>query len=226
MCRFLFRSINSAFPNFFLGGLLRLKPNLRLYLGLITGLVSVCQLSTSPKDTRFNTEAKLSSEIDPAQLIADHQVGIWRYLRALGCESNEAEDLTQETFLAVLRKPFDYYGKAAAASYLRKVAYHRFISARRRISKELLTDEFEHIDENWSRWVEQQQNDGSQTVDFLKECLAQLTDRARWALEMRFRDKLSRVDIANNLEITEHGAKNLMQRAKQKLRDCIEGKMS
>jgi DNA-directed RNA polymerase specialized sigma24 family protein len=27
------------------------------------------------------------------------------------------------------------------------------------------------------------------------------------------------------LEITEHGAKNLMQRAKQKLRTCIESKL-
>lgn len=168
----------------------------------------------------------MSSEIDPAQLIADHQVGLWRYLRALGCESNEAEDLTQETFLAVLRKPFEYYGKAAAASYLRKVAYHRFISARRKTSKEVLTDELERIDENWSRWLTQSQNDGSEAIDFLKECLRQLTKRAHWALEMRFRDKLTRVEIAKNLEITEHGAKNLMQRAKQKLRDCIEGKLS
>lgn len=168
----------------------------------------------------------MSSEIDPAQLIGDHQAGIWRYLRALGCESNEAEDLTQETFLAVLRKPFAYYGSAAAASYLRKVAYHRFISARRRTSKEVLTDELERIDENWSRWVQEQQNDGSEAIDYLKECLQQLTKRALWALEMRFRDKLPRVEIAKNLEITEHGAKNLMQRAKQKLRDCIEGKLS
>ncbi len=168
----------------------------------------------------------MSSELDPALLIREHQAGIWRYLRALGCEANEAEDLTQETFLAVLTKPFEYYGKAAAASYLRKVAYHRFISARRRTNKELVTDEFEHIDDNWSRWVESQQNDGSEAVDHLKECMKSLTERARWALEMRFRDKLPRIEIANSLEITEHGAKNLMQRAKQKLRECIENKLS
>ena len=168
----------------------------------------------------------MSSDIDAGQLIAEHQIGIWRYLRALGCESNEAEDLTQETFLAVLRKPFEYYGKAAAASYLRKVAYHRFISAKRRSNREVLTDELEQIDETWSRWLQQRQDDGNETIEALRECLQVLTERARWALEMRFRDKLARVEIAKNLEITEHGAKNLMQRAKQKLRDCIEGKLS
>lgn len=183
-------------------------------------------MSTSPNDARLSSEdVKVSSEIDPAQLINDHQTGIWRYLRALGCESNEAEDLTQETFLAVLRKPFDYYGKAAAASYLRRVAYHRFISARRKSSKEVLTAELEQIDESWSKWVVTQ-DDGAHVLHALGECITRLTKRARWALEMRFRDKLPRAEIAQNLEITEHGAKNLMQRAKQKLRECIENKMS
>ena len=184
-------------------------------------------MSTSPDQTRLTDEdVKISSEIDPSQLINDHQTGIWRYLRALGCEANEAEDLTQETFLAVLRKPFDYYGKAAAASYLRKVAYHRFISARRRTGKEVVTSEIERIDESWSKWMSERQQDGSEVVDALSDCMKQLGERARWALEMRFRDKLPRAQIAENLKITEHGAKNLMQRAKQKLRECVDTKMS
>lgn len=183
-------------------------------------------MSTSPREARLgDEEIKFSSEIDPAQLVEDHQAGIWRYLRALGCESNEAEDLTQETFLAVLRKPFEYYGKAAAASYLRKVAYHRFISSRRRAGKEVVTAELERIDEAWANWLEEQQ-DGSEALDALAVCLKQLNERARWALEMRFRDKLARVEIAKKLEITEHGAKNLMQRAKQKLRQCVESKLT
>jgi RNA polymerase sigma-70 factor (ECF subfamily) len=33
------------------------------------------------------------------------------------------------------------------------------------------------------------------------------------------------MEIARSLEITEHGAKNLMQRAKKQLRQCVEGKM-
>ncbi len=185
-----------------------------------------CQVSTSSNDARsYSEELKLSSEIEPAQLIEDHQTGVWRYLRVLGCEPNEADDLTQETFLAVLRKPFEYYGKAAAASYLRRVAYHRFISARRRTGKEVVTDELEMIDESWSEWMSSR-HDGSEAIEKLQTCLGQLTDRARWALEMRFRDKLPRTEIAKNLQITEHGAKNLMQRAKQKLRECVELKMS
>jgi len=46
------------------------------------------------------------------------------------------------------------------------------------------------------------------------------------ALNMRYRDRRARKEIAEHLEITEHGAKNLMQRAKKQLRTCIEGKIN
>ena len=181
-------------------------------------------MSTFSKDIRSSEGEQASAEFDPGQLIEDHQAGIWRYLRALGCDANEAEDLTQETFLAVLQKPFQYYSKAAAASYLRKVAYHRFISARRRLGKEVVVAELDQIDASWSRWIGD--DNGDELIDALRGCFKQLTERARSALEMRFRDKLPRAKIAAALAITEHGAKNLMQRAKKKLRACIEGKMS
>ncbi len=54
---------------------------------------------------------------DAAAFIAKHQEGVWRYLRAIGCDSNLADDLTQETFLAVLRRPFEWVNDAASAGY-------------------------------------------------------------------------------------------------------------
>jgi RNA polymerase sigma-70 factor (ECF subfamily) len=83
-------------------------------------------------------------------------------------------------------------------------------------------EDIEQVEATWLRWVGQ--DDGEELLAKLKECLAQLTERARWALEMRFRDRLARLEIAEHLGITEHGAKNLMQRAKQQLRTCIDAK--
>ncbi len=162
--------------------------------------------------------------IDAEKLIEEHQAGIWRYLRALGCDSSEADDLTQETFLAVLQRPFTPFSPAATAAYLRKVAYNRFISARRRSNRVVLMEQIEEIDQAWNRLVSDDQ--GEALLDALKDCLAHLTERARWSLEMRFRDRMSRARIAEALKITEHGAKNLMQRAKKQLRECIEGKLT
>ena len=58
------------------------------------------ETATTPDTTGF----------DPAQLIEKYQVGVWRYLRALGCEPALADDLTQETFLSVLQHPFTDFG--------------------------------------------------------------------------------------------------------------------
>jgi RNA polymerase sigma-70 factor (ECF subfamily) len=157
------------------------------------------------------------------QLIVEHQAGVWRYVRALGCDAAEADDLTQETFLAVLQRPFNHYNSAATAAYLRRVAYNRFISARRRSGRVVLMEQIEQIDGSWTRLASDDQ--GEALLDALRGCLDHLTERARWALEMRFRDGLSRQQIAAALGLTEHGAKNLMQRAKKQLRICIEGKL-
>lgn len=164
-----------------------------------------------------------STNIDPRDLIDRFQVGIWRYLRSIGCDSSLADDLVQDTFVSVLQKPFEHYSDAATASYLRKVALNLFISFKRREGKVVSTENIEAISDAWQEWVVDDES-GDELVSSLKDCLEELTERARWALKMRFREKLARIEIANNLNITEHGAKNLMQRAKKQLRDCIESK--
>jgi RNA polymerase sigma-70 factor (ECF subfamily) len=52
-----------------------------------------------------------------------------------------------------------------------------------------------------------------------------LTERAQLALRMRFAEDASRVEIGQALGISDHGARNLMQRAKQQLRQCVEEKL-
>ncbi len=164
-----------------------------------------------------------STGFDPTRLVENHQAGVWRYLRALGCDSALAEDLTQDTFLAVLQRPFNDYSPAATAAYLRRTAYNLFVSLRRRAGKVTAVEDVEQLDQTWTRWAGD--DNGEALLAALRECFKQLTDRARMALEMRFQDRESRTNIASSLQISEHGAKNLMQRAKQKLRTCIEGKL-
>jgi RNA polymerase sigma-70 factor, ECF subfamily len=164
------------------------------------------------------------ADLDPAALIERYQVGIWRYLRALGCDPSEADDLTQDTFLAVLQHSFVDHGPTATAAYLRRVAYNQLVTVRRRSGRVTAVEDIEQFDRAWEDWAGN--DEGEARLDALRECVQQLTDRARMALDMRFRDRASRSEIAAMLGISEHGAKNLMQRAKQQLRVCIERKMA
>jgi RNA polymerase sigma-70 factor (ECF subfamily) len=160
---------------------------------------------------------------DPARLIEAHQAGVWRYLRALGCEPALADDLTQDTFLAILQVPFQDFSHSATAAYLRKTAFNSLVSYKRRAKRAISVDELEVVDENWSRWAAD--DNAEALLEALRDCFKGLGERAKLALELRFREKRSRSSIAASLQMTEHGAKNLMQRAKHKLRQCIESKL-
>jgi len=160
---------------------------------------------------------------DPGRLIQTYQAGVWRYLRALGCEAALADDLTQDTFLALLQRPFQDVSPAATSAYLRKTALNLLISHQRRSGRVRATENIEQLDQQWLRWAGD--DEGETTLAHLRDCLSRLTVRARQALEMRFRAESSRSEIALQLGITEHGAKNLMQRAKQQLRECVERKL-
>ncbi len=67
-----------------------------------------------------------------AALVRTHRAGVWRYLRFLGCDPSEADDLVQETFLAVFREGFEVRSPAQTAAYLRKVARNRLLMDRRK----------------------------------------------------------------------------------------------
>ena len=95
----------------------------------------------------------ISPAMDLASLINSHQAGVWRYLRVLGCSAAEADDLTQETFLAVWQRPFQQYSAAATSAYLRTVARNLFLTARRRGSKQVPLGELEELEAAWGRWA-------------------------------------------------------------------------
>lgn len=166
-----------------------------------------------------------TGELGPAELIARHQRGVWRYLRMLGCDTATADDLTQETFLRVLRREgFVQHNDAATSSYLRRTAYNLLVSLHRKQRRVQVLVEPTMLDEVWDRWAGQDLS-GDIAVEALEECFSSLTDRAQTALRMRFADDASRIDIGKALDITDHGARNLMQRAKQQLRHCVEERL-
>ena len=186
------------------------------------------KLSTNPHYPRLlvgnmgKAPSPPTTGLDADQLVCTYQAGIWRYLRSLGCDASQADDLTQETFLAVLQAQFDHFSETSTRAYLKRIAFNAFISLKRRSGKVVAVGDLEKIDRAWDELVHD--DSGEELIEALQGCLQTLTERARWALQMRFRDKFSRTEIACKLEITEHGAKNLMQRAKKQLRECVEAK--
>jgi len=154
-----------------------------------------------------------------AQLIRTHQAPLWRYLRFLGCNPTEAEDLIQETFVEVWNRPFAYRGPEAARSYLRRVARNRFLmAARRRQVRPLFTD----LDAAEQMFETHLADGGSAYRSALRTCLERLSEKLKHAVQLAYGDRQSRTQIANRLNMTAEGVKTLLRRTRTLLRECVE----
>jgi RNA polymerase sigma-70 factor (ECF subfamily) len=161
--------------------------------------------------------------IDLTGLMREHQAGVWRYLRALGAEAALADDLTQEVFLAVYRKPFEQRGKGQTVSYLRIVAKNLLLKARRNAGKVIAVAELEQVETEWVQLVGDE--DGAALSEALKECLKQLEDKPRQVLDLQYKEGKQRIEIAEALGMTDDGIKTLLRRTKARLRKCMEMKV-
>jgi RNA polymerase sigma-70 factor (ECF subfamily) len=156
-------------------------------------------------------------------LIARHQAMVWRYVRSLGCDPALADEITQDTFIALIRSGFREMSEPQTIEYLRKIAYHLVLADRKRIARSPVTPlppDGQLPDWLWDRRAEE-----GKTMEILERCLQRLSERARVAIEMKYRDESSRSEIATRLAMGEHGVKNLLQRAKEQLRECIESQL-
>jgi len=152
-----------------------------------------------------------------SDLVRDHQASVWRYLRYLGCEATLADDLTQETFLAVLRTPFEHRSNPETASYLRTVARRQFLMAMRKRRNTPSLEDLESAEEVWRDQIEK----GNDKLDALDECVGHLQGRPQQAIDMHYRQGHSRKNIAEALGMSIEGVKTLLRRTRDRLRDCI-----
>jgi RNA polymerase sigma-70 factor (ECF subfamily) len=156
-----------------------------------------------------------------AALVAAHQAGVWRYLRFLGADPITADDLTQDTFVAVWGKPLVRFGHAGACAYLRRTARNLWLKSRARRAAPAVDSATAELAYEWFR----RDDGGEATLAALRACLEVLTPAARRALDLRYVERLERTAIALRLELSEDGVKSLLQRSYARLRACIERRL-
>lgn len=153
-------------------------------------------------------------------LVRRHQRAVWRYLRFLGAEPALADDLTQEAFLALLRSPPRETGDRVVGTWLRRTAWRLLCNRRRRRRRTLDLDEAEAA---WQAFAPR--DDGDEAMEALGHCLPRLPERMQRALRLRYGEGGSREAVAAALDLGRDGAKTLLRRARQRLADCMQGRL-
>jgi len=167
---------------------------------------------------------KTDKPADLASLVERHQAGVWRYVRFLGADTTQADDLTQETFLALARAQFVERDERQTAGYLRVVARNQLMALRRQQNRDVNTVDLEAAD---SVWAAAAGPDGSLSnyLDALRDCVDQLEGRARQAVHLHYHDHAGREAIATQLGMQADGVKTLLRRTRDVLRECVERKI-
>jgi RNA polymerase sigma-70 factor (ECF subfamily) len=140
---------------------------------------------------------------------------IWRFFRRRLPDAPGAEELTQETFLALLRAAPRYQPRASFRSYLFGIAFN-LLAAARRERRRAPAAGLDALD------VAAPQTDAA-AVLWVRDALAALDDEDREVLMLREYDQLSYEEIAALLAAPVGTVRSRLFRARQALRARLAG---
>jgi RNA polymerase sigma-70 factor (ECF subfamily) len=194
--------------------------------GTLVGMTSVRPplLPPGPQPTTgADAVGGRASLAEVAEVVAGHQRMVWRYLRLLGADPHEADDRMQDTFVVHASRPPDAPAPRHLGAWLRGIARKLLLADRRRTRRHPPTAQ-------WADAVDAllaaDPTVGTDArLDALRECLGQLTGRAQQAVQWHHVDGLPRREVADRLGLGDEGAKSLLTRTRELLRECVRRRL-
>jgi RNA polymerase sigma-70 factor (ECF subfamily) len=159
-----------------------------------------------------------------AWTLEEHYRPLSRYLRFLGCSDTLAEDLVQETFIAVLARPPILHDPGAFPAYIRAVARNKFLKALQKAKSEPVREDLAEADAVWEPVASREGWDAFREA--VRGCIEGLDDRDRAILKNYFARENGRREAAAASGLSDEGLKTLLRRIKDRLKACVKGKVS
>jgi RNA polymerase sigma-70 factor (ECF subfamily) len=166
--------------------------------------------------TDFETARKIQ-EGDPdaiSSFITLRYPEIYRLLRHLTLHAEDAEDLTQQTFLQARRCAGGYNGRASLRTWLHRIAFHEYTHwkrARRRTSR--LVDQ---------ETIEERGYAACLDAIAVEQALAQLPARQREAFLLLEVQEMSIAEVAATMRVPVGTAKSRVHHARKALRAMLQ----
>ncbi len=156
-----------------------------------------------------------------ATIVEEYSGAVYRLARSVVRDPALADDVTQETFIAVWKHLDDYRGEGSLRGWVLRIAHNTSVSTLRRIKDRAtdptqLPDAHEAIEVN--RVVE-----GRIAVGELRDALGELDELSRAIVVLREVEGLSYDDIATTLDVPIPTVKTRLLRARRQLAASLEG---
>ena len=161
------------------------------------------------------------------ELLAEHERAIRVYVIAMVASMTEAEEILQDTRLAMW-KHFDSFEEGSNfRAWGRKIAYHRILALRTNKSREKrrreLSEKFyERLNEATEEVLEE-----NREARVLQDCLGKLRSGHREIIRRRYHDEETVEEIAQAMGRTVAATYRVISRIRESLRKCVhEQKLS
>jgi RNA polymerase sigma-70 factor, ECF subfamily len=182
-------------------------------------------LQSTESDVNLLQAVARGEEIAVETLYRTHCDAILRFVYRRASHSFEdAQEITQDTFLTAIKLAASYRGDSSAYIWLCGIARLRLIDYFRKGNRErvipremtLRLDEALHVSDDLRQ--------GLEVSDAVEHLMAVLSDDEREAMMLRYVEELSIREISQLLGRSEKGVENLLLRAKQKQRQALNGR--
>ena len=147
------------------------------------------------------------------ELFARYREPLYGFFRRRLASRELAEELTQETFLAVIRGTARFEPRALVRTYFYGIAWKLLSSERRRQAK---------VGPPSSSYPEGALQDYADTAFWVKQALEKLDVAEREILMLREYEQLTYSEIADLLRIPVNTVRSRLFRSRMALKDCLE----
>lgn len=147
-------------------------------------------------------------------LIEEHYDDVYRFLSQSSLGFEDAEDLTQQTFVAAIEAAASYRGEASLRTWLHRIAVRELLGWRRKFRRlSPLRDDLA-IDDGTAGRIE--------TGHVLLDALRRLPDRHRVAFLLHEVQQFSVEEVALAMRIPQGTVKSHLHHARKRLRSLLE----
>lgn len=173
----------------------------------------------------LSVDAKQLFEI----LVRENADMLIAYLRAAVRDAAVADDLFQETMLTAWRRLEDFDRGRPFGPWLRGIAAKLVLAHHRtsvRVAAPHEPEVLEHLSQRFDQIQSLRGDTFNDKLDALRRCVDALPDKYSDAVQMRYHRELGLAEIGKQLELTAEAVKKRLQRAKSRLSDCLERKLT
>ncbi len=180
----------------------------------------IVTLASSPDDAVLLQRAAQGDENAFERLYARHSTALFNYLLRLVRHSEIAEEILQETFIAVWQQAALFEGRSAVKTWIFRIGHHKAVSWLRRNREHLSLDE-SILPEGGCVLRESADLRAWEEVDALRQALDSLSPKHRAVVELAYGQGMTYKEIAWILGCPVGTVKSRMKYALQHLEGIL-----